>query len=195
MQVSPKPNEVTSDKQQNSNTTPNKPKKRAKKSRSERKKKAAQAAEKDQNNEKIESSEAEVNNEPPKVYIDAPPPKENAWLKKQKDQKVVESTNNKNQEVSSNNKNNDTKNIEQKIKPAADLEQVMKNSTAENRPPPPAKPLTQPQPQLPVVSNLTKSIVTKSSSGSPWKTTPVEQNSAQVRRNLIWQIVQFGYYE
>ena len=104
----------------------------------------------------------------------------------------MESSNNKNQEIS---KNNDiSKNNEQKIsnnKP--DLEQVMKESTAENRPPPPAKPITQ-QPQLPVVANLTKSIVTKSSSGgSPWKTTAVEQNSAQVRKHSA-ENQQFFYY-
>ena len=34
-----------------------------------------------ENNDKIESSEVEPEPENPKVYIDAPPPKENPWLK------------------------------------------------------------------------------------------------------------------
>ena len=34
-----------------------------------------------ENNEKIESSEVEPEPENPKVYIDAPPPKENPWMK------------------------------------------------------------------------------------------------------------------
>ena len=73
------------------------------------------------------------------------------------------------------------------------LELVMKESTAENRPPPQEKAKPQPQPRTgiepkPPIMPITKPIVSKSSSGSPWKTQPVEQSSTQVRLRLGLQI-------
>ena len=62
---------------------------------------------------------------------------------------------------------------------------VIKQSTAENRPPPTQSAKTpQPQQQQPQPSTMpaSKPVVSskKSSSGSPWKTPPVEQGSTQV---------------
>lgn len=136
---------------------------------------AAKTENSDQNNEKIESSEAEV--EAPKVYIDAPPPKENAWeIKKQKEQKK------QNMDVKPSKVVDKVEKVEQKVNEQKNTEQVMKESTAENRPPPP-KPQSQPQPQLPVIT-ATKSIITKTSSGSPWKTASVEQNTTQTSTDV-----------
>ena len=138
-------------------------KKKAKKNKAAKKAAAKAAKAAAENNDKIESSEAEV--EPQKVYIPAPPPKENPWLKnKQQSNEPIEDE------------------IEQKEEKSEKppLELVMKESTAENRPPPQQ---TKPQPQPPIMP-ITKPIVSKSSSGSPWKTPPVEQSSTQVRLML-----------
>ena len=64
-------------------------KKKAKKNKAAKKAAAKAAKAAAENNDKIESSEAEV--EPQKVYIPAPPPKENPWLKnKQQNNDTIE---------------------------------------------------------------------------------------------------------
>merc|ERR1711884_338255 len=134
-----------------------------KKNKSHRRAKAVKLAkEAAENNDKIESSEVEPEPENPKVYIDAPPPKENPWLKN-KPQLSEPEVNNSDKE---------------EHKPLKE-QPVIKQSTAENRPPPTqsTKP-PQPQPKIqPSTMPASKPTVSskKSITGSPWKTPPVEQ--------------------
>ena len=128
-----------------------KPKKVKRRNRREKKaaKIAAEAAEKAKSNESSEA-EAEV-----KVFIPAPPPKVNVWLKKSAENTVTEE--------------DETEDNTEKAKkePTPADAAVMKESTAENRPP---AVVTVSKPNKPLVS---------SALGSPWKTTQV--NTVQVR--------------
>ena len=146
--------------QENSTESSNKTgekKKKSKKSKAERKaKKAAKLAAAAKEAEKAESSDLEV--EKP-VYIDAPPPKVNPWLAKKS------TTDQSSQEETENEK---------------EFSAIMKESTAENRPPPekpkkvePNNPVQASQQQPQTQTNATK----PTSGGFPWKT-------AQVRNHL-----------
>ena len=125
-----------------------KPKKVKRRNRKEKKaaKMAAEAAEKAKSNESSEA-EAEI-----KVFIPAPPPKVNVWLKKSAENTVTEEEEDKEDKA--------------KKEPTPADAAVMKESTAENRPPA----VVATKPSKPLVS---------SALGSPWKTTQV--NNVQVR--------------
>ena len=142
--------QVQAAKTTDNNETEKKPKKTKRRNRKAEKKAAKLAAEAAEKAKSNESSEAEA--EQPKVFIPAPPPKVNVWLKKSAENTQTEEENVEDEKA--------------KKEPTPADAAVMKESTAENRPP-----------IVSIASKPSKPLVS-SALGSPWKTT--QANSVQV---------------
>ena len=177
---SPNPSELQpqdNDCQQQIQAENAKPEKKKKKKRSRAMKKAAKAAAAAEAEGKSKASESSEAEEPPAVpvYVDAPPPKVNVWLKNKVTEQDIKKDEGQENEPSTLADASAT--TASSTAPSSTAPSVMKESTADNRPPK--------EPKEPPVAVLVKAsskpapiIVSsgKTSAGSPWKT-PAQSNA------------------